>query len=356
MKKVFFVAFILINAIYVNAQVSIGSLANPHAGAVLDLSQSGYSTKQGLLLPNVALENDLTIFKLPLDVGSVKEKMQARGMIVYNTNKIVGEGFYIWDGTKWNGINPAPPIFVEIIGNNFVKSGEKILLAALINPGNLGAKNINWEIKSKNAQVSTASFSTTTVSPTVFTATLVGNASSGTVVISVTAQDNDGNNLYAEKTITVGGINVNFDYEDFGSLGIWMTENLKGKCAYCTNEGIYFSPSEVATACPSGWSVPTKEQWNNLLYFFFEQKHTAERDRFFRNKTELKGACVTYTDPAGTVISNGTDGYWWTKDAKQYAVTTHNYDIVTAPPYYKVSDTTPALSIYQKFTIRCIKN
>jgi hypothetical protein len=54
---------LMLSTASVNAQVTIGSTADPHAGAVLDLQ----STTQGLKLPNVALNSDLTQFVLPED-------------------------------------------------------------------------------------------------------------------------------------------------------------------------------------------------------------------------------------------------------------------------------------------------
>ncbi|MDR2836435.1 MAG: hypothetical protein LBV69_09670, partial [Bacteroidales bacterium] len=110
MKKIIFclLTFIVCIGTNVNAQVTIGSLNKPRAGAVLDLSQ--IQQELGLLLPNVEI-TDLKVFKLVAgtepDFEQVKE--EAIGMLVYNTlvNKAKGieVGLYVWDGIQWNFVS-----------------------------------------------------------------------------------------------------------------------------------------------------------------------------------------------------------------------------------------------------------
>jgi hypothetical protein len=92
MKKNFYLALTLIvlSAAGANAQVTIGSLDNPHPGAVLDL----HSNTQGILLPTVSL-NDVSVFQLAADTT------RATGMTVYNTNPAIGTGICVWDGKQW---------------------------------------------------------------------------------------------------------------------------------------------------------------------------------------------------------------------------------------------------------------
>ncbi|MDR0680297.1 MAG: fibrobacter succinogenes major paralogous domain-containing protein [Dysgonamonadaceae bacterium] len=99
-RKMMFLALMLLmlSTASVNAQVVIGSEADPHDGAVLDLQ----STTQGFKLPTVSLADVIT-FGLAGDVGT------ATGMMVYNTNASIkdgnGKGIYIWNGKKWNVVN-----------------------------------------------------------------------------------------------------------------------------------------------------------------------------------------------------------------------------------------------------------
>ncbi|MCC8146607.1 MAG: fibrobacter succinogenes major paralogous domain-containing protein [Bacteroidales bacterium] len=82
----------------VQGQMTIGSLADPHSGAVLELK----SSNKGLLLPRISL-NDVNVFQLEETTGSTAD--MAEGMIVYNTNESIadgsGKGVYLWDGSKW---------------------------------------------------------------------------------------------------------------------------------------------------------------------------------------------------------------------------------------------------------------
>jgi uncharacterized protein (TIGR02145 family) len=97
MKKMIFLMLTLLiwSAASMNAQVTIGKDTVPHAGAVLDLR----ATNQGLKLPTVSLDPDLTQFVLTENGTSTPEK--AIGMLVYNTNPAVGAGLYVWNGSNW---------------------------------------------------------------------------------------------------------------------------------------------------------------------------------------------------------------------------------------------------------------
>jgi hypothetical protein len=90
---------IMMSAASVNAQVTIGSMNDPHRGAILDLSQS--ESNVGLLFPNVYLFNTHE-FTLPADDG-----LSAKGMVIYNSNASLsgGAGLYAWNGSEWKSMN-----------------------------------------------------------------------------------------------------------------------------------------------------------------------------------------------------------------------------------------------------------
>ena len=107
-KRIYYLVLGLLLSISgtITAQVTIGSQAEPHAGAVLDLK----STSKGLLLPQASLSNVTTF-------GLEGTAISAAGMVVFNTNGTTvggnGKGVYVWDGEKWHanfgaGSNPAP--------------------------------------------------------------------------------------------------------------------------------------------------------------------------------------------------------------------------------------------------------
>jgi hypothetical protein len=103
-RQILFLMVILLmtGVSYSNAQVTIGKLQDPRKGALLDLNND--AADLGLLLPNVALQ-DVNELQLQ-DASTPTDKLNAKGMVVYNTSKatkggggIVGE--FLWNGKKW---------------------------------------------------------------------------------------------------------------------------------------------------------------------------------------------------------------------------------------------------------------
>jgi hypothetical protein len=164
MKKMMLLMLTLLiwSAASMKAQVAIGSDKNPHSGAVLDLQ----STTQGLKLPNVALDNDLTVFKLPVTAPSTKE--DAKGMYVYNTNPAIGEGVYVWDGYQWIlvkgsiGEKPVEYIVISPVGGSMiVRPGSKLQLNAEVLPLDASNQTLVWSIDNRTGTgsiVNTGSF------------------------------------------------------------------------------------------------------------------------------------------------------------------------------------------------------
>jgi uncharacterized protein (TIGR02145 family) len=126
MKKTTFflmLTLIMMSAASVNAQVTIGSMEDPHGGAVLDLSKAT-GNSVGLLLPHISLDNVYT-----WQIGGDKDL--GVGMLVYNTNNGVtggdGIGIYIWEGNAWTriktGIENVCPRVVKDSENNTYSTG-----------------------------------------------------------------------------------------------------------------------------------------------------------------------------------------------------------------------------------------
>jgi hypothetical protein len=102
MKKIVYLGlmlFLIGSTANIKAQVNIGSMDDPHSGAVLDLSHVPEKDK-GLLLPKVELE---AYNKFSLAADNTKES--GKGMVVYNTNASMGIGVYVWDGKQWNRVD-----------------------------------------------------------------------------------------------------------------------------------------------------------------------------------------------------------------------------------------------------------
>jgi uncharacterized protein (TIGR02145 family) len=114
----------------IEAQVTIGKLAEPHNAAILDLSQVE-SQNLGLLLPHVKLTG-LTPFQL-LPPDQQKE-IDATGMVVYNEAHVdndVYPGISVWDGEKWGRINDGttPPLLPFTITTSGAACGNGVLFS-----------------------------------------------------------------------------------------------------------------------------------------------------------------------------------------------------------------------------------
>jgi hypothetical protein len=110
-KRLFFVSLFIFLALYLPAQVTIGSLIDPNKGALLDLKENtnlGTNAERGLLLPRVGLTdiNHLYPMYKPVDTDYTDEQKAAHiGLLVYNLTdepaKGLCPGLYVWEGKKW---------------------------------------------------------------------------------------------------------------------------------------------------------------------------------------------------------------------------------------------------------------
>jgi uncharacterized protein (TIGR02145 family) len=125
-----------------HAQVTIGGLENPKAGAILDLNSN---TKGGLVLSNVTIEDpekipqNTNIFE---GVSNVDVNLDLRGIIVYNDGQhpAVPAGIYIWNGNCWtkdggNIVVTAPSITVNGTATDSYATVENgIVTFAVVSP------------------------------------------------------------------------------------------------------------------------------------------------------------------------------------------------------------------------------
>jgi hypothetical protein len=282
MKKVFFLmlTLLVLSAASVNAQVTIGANTDPHSGAVLDLQ----STMQGLKLPTVSL-GSLTTFGLPLSGTSTAAN--AKGMYVYNTNTTTGEGTYLWDGSQWLlvkstvGAKPVTGITITAAGGAAsILYNATLQLTATVAPSDASNQEVIWGIAEGfgNASVDATG--------------LVSGIKAGHVMISATASN--GKTAYYKLSVTnsgtVGTLTVgSVTYRTYDFSGVtWMVDQLKGDTlSFGTNiktqynrggtadpsvspmpaigaRGYYYNSAAAATACPSGWRLPTSKEFNNL--------------------------------------------------------------------------------------------
>ena len=84
----------LMSSVYTYAQIGMG-IDQPAVGVLLHIED--VAAKSGVLFPNTAL-TDLTQLS-PFPAGTPE------GTLVYNTNDVIGAGYYYWTQTKWQRLN-----------------------------------------------------------------------------------------------------------------------------------------------------------------------------------------------------------------------------------------------------------
>lgn len=113
LKNLTFLATLFLSTTY--AQIEISNKTIPEIDNATDGIYVNFSDK-GVLLPRVSLKSltllETTTGTFPISgLLSPDAKLQ---MIVYNTNKELGEGFHFWDGTKWRALLDFENIIAQL--------------------------------------------------------------------------------------------------------------------------------------------------------------------------------------------------------------------------------------------------
>ncbi|MDR2086341.1 MAG: hypothetical protein LBP72_04115, partial [Dysgonamonadaceae bacterium] len=135
MKTKVLVLFALVLSANLRAQVTIGALTAPAAGALLDLNRG---TPGGLLLSNVQIEN---LSKIPhsapglfpgIDGTNDDTNTALTGAVVYHIGENnIPAGLYVWNGTNWTPITenclPADLLSVTLTSSTVLaKTGDPV--------------------------------------------------------------------------------------------------------------------------------------------------------------------------------------------------------------------------------------
>jgi hypothetical protein len=100
----FLLALAFLSCASLHAQVTIGGVTSPKAGAILDLNSTD---KGGLLLSNVNITSLDSIpardghFPGVTTLADMDINWGLRGALVYNTNPTTGIGIHVWNGKYW---------------------------------------------------------------------------------------------------------------------------------------------------------------------------------------------------------------------------------------------------------------
>ncbi|GHV21132.1 hypothetical protein FACS189428_1110 [Clostridia bacterium] len=311
-----------------NAQVTIGSDKNPHAGAVLDLQ----SDNLGLKLPNVALDNDLTVFKLP--VTETATAADAKGMYVYNTNPDVGEGVYVWDGYQWLLVKASPgekPVtaigIISESGSFSVELLKSLKLNAIVTPSDASNNEIVWSIDEGTGSLIGGVNGS-------FTGRIPGRVK----VLARTTDGSIGASAYViitKDTLSVSKQQIGTREYLTGEIAenLWQLENsMEGVSSYQTPgaanpaaSGYYYNASQARNgACPSPWRLPTQSDYAKLIEVL--QNNDAHGAWEYWNT----GVSIGWYNSSATWVPNTSR--WWTNspshDGWYYLVTLYGTNTI----------------------------
>jgi uncharacterized protein (TIGR02145 family) len=335
------------------AQVTIGGLTEPKAGAVLDLNST---VKGGLLLSNVNLTD---LREIPDSFVGVNEsdatlKARFKGAIIYNTNATIGAGIYVWTGEKWWPIDcmadPATPGAITLSATTVDLDAT---FTASISPVP-GAERYVWDLP----EGLTGSSSTTSITITVADAHIYAVGS-----IKVAAVDKCGTGSFSASSdiVTVTGIITDLQGNEYtiayfgATADWWMTQNLQStktvqgaditagysstatdkridypgsstdmaarKAALEANSnkllkdyGLLYSWEAAQVVCPTGWHLPSDSEWSQL------EQEIATNPQYYSNQTEAYAGAGTYnfssTSYSWRPGTGGTDETYWGRQMK----------------------------------------
>jgi uncharacterized protein (TIGR02145 family) len=254
--------FIMMSAASVNAQVTIGSMDDPHGGAVLDLSKaSGNSI--GFLLPRVSLENANT-----WQIGG--DKAQGIGMVVYNTNNDVaggdGSGIYTWNGYAWTRIKTG----AEDACPRVIKDSENYTYLT----GWFGAAGC-WMTQNLR---STQTYH-------------------GSTLQTIPRGENSGSENLPYYYFPSKEVNILAQHPEYGLLYTWAAANV-GTDPMESSDAFANKVSTRQGICPIGWHLPSDYEWNQL------EKEIATNPGNYSSQT------TAYAN-AGSFDYGGTIGIGW---------------------------------------------
>jgi len=175
------------------------------------------------------------------------------------------------------------------------------------------------------------------------------------VNIGVNNNNNNNNNNGGNNTVVKGTFTDSRDGRTYKTVKIgtqtWMAENLDyqkasgfgcygGDPANCTKYGRWYTWDEAKMACPSGWHLPSRDEWDRLAESVGGTK-SSDYETWHKwdgagKKLKAKSGWENTDDgnngngtddfgfsalPGGFVDSRssfyiGTGGYWWTSDSR----------------------------------------
>lgn len=213
--------------------------------------------------------------------------------------------------------DPVSKVILDKTALSIYVKASPVKLSATVTPSDATNGSVSW--KSSNEAVATVDANGTvtpkTVGTTVITVTTTDGSKTATCNVTVTSATACG------KSGTPGNVasndlkNVYLTYQ-YGT-DCWMVSNSKDGTATQTTysgktasvNGNYYTWSNAATACPTGWHIPTTSEWESLRSALNADK-TATDTQWWFVSTSNAFAGSYYTSSSSW---SGWDsyGYWW---------------------------------------------
>ncbi|GHT45253.1 hypothetical protein FACS189440_00880 [Bacteroidia bacterium] len=307
MKKMIFLMLTLLiwGAASMNAQVNIGSSADPTPGTVLDLSQTG-SKNLGLRLPVVSLSG-----ATPFQLTDGGDGSAAAGTIVYNDGlgALSEAGVYVWSGAAWTLASaPAvPPVVPHPVSGLTLDNeaaytapatGGSIQRTATIAPDNADEKGVNWTSNNPDVTITpsnpvasgtpvtiTVASGSAAITGAIVTATAVGDGSkTKTITINRDAPSYPAGSVVINTDVRTGFMSgaytsyVKFPKPQSGTLLVAAADGNSGSTKTWNSISGYNSTSYQNTdankfvganaGCDDGWRLPSIVELEAIADYF----------------------------------------------------------------------------------------
>ena len=228
------------------------------------------------------------------------------------------------EAASWSSVRCVKDVVIGVTGITVtgpasVTAGTPTQMNATVTPTDAANKTLNWSVQNGTgtATITTAGVLTGSTTGTVTvtaTATDGSNVSSAAYTVTVTAATNPdgstdmqiGNNTYETYTYTYPN----------SSTATWMVTNSREGTSsatyYGTNtnnaNGFYYIWGQAATACPTGWHLPTQAEWN-LQRDWVNSNMSHEGAKFW--VTTDGNAFAGFHNIYGTWDYWDRGGFWW---------------------------------------------
>lgn len=225
----------------ISAQVTIGSLEVPINGALLDIKQTGGTTK-GLLLPRVKLSS-LTSLQMGDKVinnndGDGDQYIKHTGLMIYNVTDnpecpSILPGIYVWSGSTWEPLKRK-----NIVAQSTFTDGEDNTYTY--------KKFGTYTWMTQNVRTTRRYGEPTNSTIGVIRLNPAKHVDNGTTI-----------SVNANNTPAIPSGNITY-LEDNSPVTLTNSQ-------YATKFGLLYTQAQARLACPTGWHLPTVAEWNDLI-------------------------------------------------------------------------------------------